>query len=53
MALIASNLTMDVESKVESIPLKFNPQVDYVSSDKTFVIIRFIVECGKFHRVRQ
>ena len=26
---------------------KLNPQVDYLTTDKPFVIIRFIYECGK------
>ena len=34
-------------SSSDSSPKKLNPPVDYMSSDKPFVIIRFIVECGK------
>ena len=28
-------------------PLKFNAEVDYMKSDKPFVVCRFITECSK------
>ena len=34
-------------------PKKLNPPVDYMSSDKPFVIIRFIVECGKLDSAKR
>ena len=30
------------------IPLKFNSEIDYLKSDKPFVVCRFITECSKY-----
>jgi hypothetical protein len=45
---MAQNLSvLTPVSRADESPKKFNPPVDYLSSDKPFVVVRFIVECGQ------